>query len=58
MNETEHIDLRIIKTKESIKKAFQNLIEKKSFSHKNYRLCMRVWTKFNYGEKNISILPS
>lgn len=33
MNETEHIDLRIVKTKESIKKAFQNLIEKKSFSH-------------------------
>lgn len=31
MNKTEHIDLRIIKTKESIKKAFQNLIEKKVF---------------------------
>lgn len=32
MNETQRIDLRIIKTKENIRKAFQDLIKEKSFS--------------------------
>lgn len=32
MNENQHIDLRIIKTKESIKEAFQCIIKEKNFS--------------------------